>query len=112
MSKPIDLGRKFGDDIKPISISEMKDETHYPELFLPDVDDPRLANLPDKGECVIKYRVVSRTHREEKKGDKKDHSCSLRLEVTSITPPTSTEKKKDSDSGARKALSDYFKDAK
>jgi len=68
--------------------------------------------MPDAGEATIRYRVVSRTHREEGKGKKKDYSCSLRLEVLSIDPPASNGKKKNgnSDGGARKALSDYFKD--
>jgi hypothetical protein len=105
MSK-IDLGRKFGDmmSIEPMD----KDEKHYPILHL-DSDDPKLADIPDSGECTIKYKVRNRTHREEK--GQKD-SCSLSLEVTAIELPKGGKKKKkgDSDGGARKALSDYFKD--
>ena len=91
-----------------------RDEPYYPDLYISDVDDPRLADIPDKGECTIKYRVCSRTHREEKNSDgKKDHSCSLRLEILSITPP---DKKKNGNGSsgygddARKSFGDYFKD--
>jgi hypothetical protein len=69
--------------------------------------------MPDTGEATIKYRIVSRTHREETKGKGKDYSCSLRLEILSIDPPQGKRKKNgDSDGGARKALNDYFKDRK
>lgn len=110
MSKTIDLGKKLGDDMK-ISVASM-DDTHYPDLYISDSDDPKLADIPDKGECTIKYRVCSRTHREEKNGEgKKKHTCSLRLEILSITPP---DYKKKNGNGygddARKSVSDYFKD--
>jgi hypothetical protein len=105
MSK-IDLGKSLGD---MISVEPMDpDDKHYPTLHL-DSDDPKLADIPDSGECTIRYKVRDRTHRKEK--GKKD-SCSLTLEVTSIDPPPAKSKKKngDSDGGARKALSNYFKD--
>lgn len=106
----IDLGKSLKDSLNKIEIMGPED-THYPTLFLTDVDDPALANLPDKGECVIRYKVVSRTHREEK--GKKD-CCDLRLEVTSITPPASGKKKNGNVYGddARKSLNEYFKDKK
>lgn len=93
-----------------ISVEPMvRDEKHYPTLHL-DSDDPKLADIPDAGECSIRYKVRDRTHRKEK--GKKD-SCSLTLEVTSIEPPAGASYKKkrngDSDGGARKALSEYFK---
>jgi hypothetical protein len=102
----IDLGKKFGD---MISVEPMdKDEKHYPTLHI-DSDDPKLADIPDSGECTIKYKVRDRTHRQEK--GKKD-SCSLTLEVTAIEPPAGKSKKKNNGYGdsARKAVSDYFKD--
>jgi hypothetical protein len=109
MSKPIDLGKKLGNliEVAPMSSSD----AHYPDLYISDTDDRRLAEMPDQGEATIKYKVISRTHREEGKGKSKKYSCSLRLEITSIDPPEGKKKKNgDSDGGARKALSDYFKD--
>lgn len=109
--KPIDLGKKLSDKIEVHSLEDIKDETHYPTLYLGDIDDPRLLDLPDEGECTIKYKVRSRSHREDKRGDKPKRSCCLDLDVLSIAPP---EKKsygngaKDSDKGARKAFNDYF----
>jgi hypothetical protein len=111
MSKTIDLGKKIGD---PIGMIDMKmDYVHYPDLYISDSDDPKLADIPDKGECTIKYRVCSRTHHEDKDGDgKKRHTCSLRLEIVSITPP---EKKKNGNGkaygdDARKSFGEFFKD--
>ena len=109
MSKPIDLGKKLGDlvEVAPMGPGD----AHYPDLYISDTDDRRLAEMPDQGEATIKYRVISRTHREERKGKSKDYSCSIRLEILSIDPPEGKKKKNgDSDGGARKALSDYFKD--
>jgi hypothetical protein len=107
MPKPIDLGRKLNDIV---SISAMRpDEAHYPELCISDTDDKRIAKMPDKGTATIKYRVVSRTHREEKG---RGYSCSIRLEVLSIDPPAGTAKNGDYDGGVRKAMNDYFKDRK
>jgi hypothetical protein len=109
MHKPIDLGKKLSDlmEVAPMSSSD----AHYPDLYIGDTDDRRLAEMPDQGEATIKYRIISRTHREEGKGKSKKYSCSLRLEITSIDPPEGKKKKNgDSDGGARKALSDYFKD--
>lgn len=87
------------------------DDKHYPDLYISDSEDPKLADIPDKGECTIRYRVCSRTHREEKDKDgKKQHSCSIRLEILSITPP---EKKKNGKNGygddARKSMGEFFK---
>jgi len=87
------------------------DEAHYPTIYIDDVDDRALAEMPDQGEAVIRYRVVSRTHREEGKGKRKDYTCSLRLEVLSIQPPESKKKKNgDSDGGVRRAMDNYFRD--
>ena len=108
MTKAISLGKKLGDMIKVSEVSPEKE--HYPDLYISDTDDRRLAEMPDEGEATIRYRVVSRTHREEGKGKSKNYSCSLRLEVLSIEPPAANGKKKDSDNGARKALNDYFKE--
>jgi hypothetical protein len=101
----INLGKTLDDmiSIKPID----KDETHYPELCISDSNDKRIAKMPDKGTATIKYRVASRTHRQEKG---KGYSCSVRLEILSINPPSSAAKNGDSDGGARKAMNDYFKE--
>ena len=107
MSKPIDLGKKLGANAFTISSADLKDKPHYPELHLGDVDDPRLLDLPDTGTCLIRYKIVSRTHREEKR-EKNRRSCSISMEVHSIDPPAASPKKKDSDGGARKAFKDYF----
>jgi hypothetical protein len=111
MSKAIPLGKKLGD---MISVSAMRpDEAHYPTIYIDDVDDRRLAQMPDTGEATIKYRIKSRTHREEKKDKGKEHSCSLCLEIVSINPPPSTKKKNNGyGDDARRSFADYFKDKK
>lgn len=109
MSK-IDLGKKLGD---MISVHEIKpDEVHYPDLYISDSDDPKLADIPDKGECTIRYRIVSRTHREEKDGSGKKHTCSIRMEILSIDPPAKTKKKNNNGYGddVRKSMGEFFKD--
>lgn len=107
MSKAIPLGRKLGDMLRVSEVSPEKE--HYPDLFI-ESDERALAEMPDEGEATIKYKIVSRTHREERAGKGKEYSCSLRLEILSIEPPAGNGKKKngDYDGGARKALSDYF----
>lgn len=107
MSKSIDLGKRMSDLVDPVPAH---DEPHYPDLYISDVDDPKLAEIPDKGECTIKYRVCSRTHREEKGGSGKKHSCSLRLEILSITPPEKQKKKNGYGDDARKSFGEFFKD--
>jgi hypothetical protein len=112
-TKPIDLGKKWDDLVNSIPISSAKDRVHYPDLHLSDVDDPRLLDLPDEGVAEIHFKVVHRTHTEREEGGKKKRSCSLTLEVRKIEPghdPKFNGKRKDSDGGARKAFSDYFKD--
>jgi hypothetical protein len=108
MSK-IDLGKKWDDLTTPIE-SVMK-ETHYPTLHIDDIDDKRLAEMPDSGCLTIHYKIRNRTHSERKEKEGKKHSCSVTLDVTHIDPPPAKSKKnKDSDGGARKAISEYFKD--
>lgn len=107
MSK-IDLGKKWDDVAIPIE-SAMK-QTHYPTLHIDDIDDQRLAEMPDTGTLTIHYKIRNRTHSERKEKDGKKHSCSVTLDVTHIDPPPAKGKKKDPDGGARKAFSDYFKD--
>jgi hypothetical protein len=108
MSKAIPLGKKLGDMIHISEISPEKD--HCPDLFI-ESDERALAEIPDEGTAEIHYRVRSRTHKEEKRGKGKDYTCSLRLEIVSITPPENKKRKNgDSDHGARKAMDNYFKD--
>jgi hypothetical protein len=107
MSK-IDLGKKWDDHIAPIE-SVMK-ETHYPTLHLDDIEDKRLAEMPDTGTLVIHYKIRNRTHSERKEKEGKKHSCSVTMDVTHVDPPPAKPKKKDADGGARKAFSEYWKD--
>jgi hypothetical protein len=109
MSK-IDLGRKLRD---MVSVEPMdSDDTHYPTLHIDDVEDQRVAEMPDSGTLTIHYKIRNRTHTERKGKDSKKHTCSLTMDVTGIDPPPAKAKKKngDSDGGARKAFSDYWKD--
>lgn len=112
MSKPIDLGKKWGDDIgMPIAMSDEKDKVHYPDFHISNTEDTRLLDMPDEGTATIKYRICNRNHSESKRDGKKERRCSITLEVCSIDPPEPKKKKNgDSDGGARKAFSDYFKD--
>ena len=109
--KAIDLGKKWNDEIMPISMRDEKDRVHYPDFHISDTEDTRLLDMPDEGEATVRYRVVSRHHSESKRNGTKKRSCSITLEVLSIEPPEPKKKKNgDSDGGARKAFSDYFKD--
>jgi hypothetical protein len=70
-------------------------------------------DLPDEGVAEIHFKVIQRDHSERQEDGKKKRRCSLTLEVRKIEPghdPKFNGKKKDSDSGARKAMDDYFKD--
>ena len=112
MSYRIDLGKSMRDVIGPADIKGPDDKS-YPDLYISDSDDPKIADLPDKGECTIRYRICSRTHREEKNGDgKKKHTCSVRMEILSISGDYDKKKKNGNGYGddARKNFKDYFKD--
>jgi hypothetical protein len=111
MHKAINLGKKYDDLAMPISISEVKDKVHYPDLHIPDTDETRLLEMPDEGTATIKFRVVSRHHSEDKRnGGKKKRRCSLTLEVMAIDFEDAPKKKKDYGEDARKSFADYFKD--
>ena len=108
MSK-IDLGKKWDDHIAPIE-SVMK-ETYYPTLHLDDIEDKRLAEMPDTGTLVIHYKIRNRTHSERKEKEGKKHSCSVTMDVTHVDPPPAKPKKNgDSDGGLRKSFAEYWKD--
>jgi hypothetical protein len=109
MSK-IELGKKWDDIGEPTSIDDLRKETHYPTLHLDDVEDKRLADMPDSGTMTVHYKIKNRTHSEREQKGKKCHSCSVTMDITHVDPPPGKGKKKDSDGGARKALSEYFKD--
>lgn len=109
--KAIDLGKKWGDEVMPISMREEKDKVHYPDLHISDTENTRLLAMPDEGEATIKFKVVNRHHSESKRNGEKKRSCSLTLEVMAIDFEDKPKKKNgDSDGGARKAFSEYFKD--
>lgn len=112
MPKPIDLGKKYNEDIgEPISIRDLKDEVHYPDFYVSNTEDSRLLDMPDEGEATIRYKVVSRNHSEDKRNGKTRRRCSITIEVHSIEPPEAKAKKKESFSeGTRKSFADYFKD--
>src|SRR5260370_42480189 len=111
MHKAIDLGKKFGDDIEmPMPMSEMKNEVHYPDFHISDVDEPRLLDMPDEGEATIKFKVIHRSHSEHDRNGKKQRRCSLTIEVQKIDFEDKPKKKNgDSDGGLRKSFSEYFK---
>jgi hypothetical protein len=91
MSKPIDLGKKFNDDIGgPISIKELTDEVHYPDFYISDTDELGLLDMPDEGEATIKYKIVNKTQREDSRNGKKRRRCSITIEVRSIEPPAAS----------------------
>jgi hypothetical protein len=101
------LGRK-PQDLVTILGTDDGDKVHYPTLHIGDIDDRRLAEMPDSGEMTIRYKIRSRTHNEHKEKDGKKHTCSVTMDVTHIDPPAGKTKPKDN--GARKAISEYFKD--
>ena len=106
MSKSIDLGRKLSELVLPQAAGP--EDTHYPDLYISDSEDPAIADMPDKREATIKYRVVSRHHSEERSGKGKKHSCSIRLEILSITPPKKENKKGGYGDDARSNFKNYF----
>jgi hypothetical protein len=111
MHKAIDLGKKYDDDIGiPISVNEIRNKVHYPDLHISDTDNTRLLDMPDSGEATIKFRVVSRNHSEDKRNGDKKRRCSLTLEVMAIVFEDKPKKKKDYGEDARKSFSDYFKE--
>lgn len=112
-TKPIDLGKKLNDIVGIHQADMAIDKTHYPDLYLSDVDDTRLLDMPDEGTAEIHYKIVRREHTEDKRKDKAKRRCSITMEVHKIEPghdPKFNGKKKDSDGGARKAFREYFKD--
>lgn len=113
MSYKIDLGRKPRDLMMMVG-PDNGDRTHYPSLHIDDNEDPEVGDIPDTGECVIKYKVTDRTESERTINGKKRKSCSLTLEVHSIEPTSGQKYKKKNGNGygddARKAVKDYFKD--
>jgi hypothetical protein len=109
--KAIDLGKKWNDGMSQISISDEKDRVHYPDFHISDTAETRLLGIPDEGEATIKFKVVHRSHSEHDRNGKKERRCSLTIEVQKIDFEDKLKKKNgDSDGGARKAFSDYFKD--
>lgn len=114
-AKPIDLGKTFNDiGAIAVSVGDEPDKKHYPDLYLSDVDDPSLLDLPDEGVAEIHFKVVSRSHHEENRHGDKKRTCSLTLEVRSIEPghdPKFNGKARKSwGDDARKSFSSYFKD--
>jgi hypothetical protein len=110
MHKAIDLGKKYDDLASPVSISEIKDKVHYPDLYISDTEETRLLDMPDSGTATIKFRVVSRHHSEDKRNGEKKRRCSLTLEVMAIDFEDAPKKKKSYGEDTRKSFSDYFKD--
>lgn len=110
MAKAINLGRKL--DLPNMIAAMGPDDAQYPDIYIADVDDPRLLDMPDKGEATIKYRIVSREHSERERGGKKERRCSIRMEVLKIDPYDNPKAAKKNGYGedARKSFSDYFKD--
>ena len=47
MSKSIDLGKKLRDSIEIMSMGP--NDAHYPDLYISNTDDRRLAEMPDQG---------------------------------------------------------------
>jgi len=84
MSKTIDLGRSFRDEIGNVAPASAED-IHYPELHIGEREEEALLDLPDKGTATIKFKVIRRNHTEEANGEKKKRRrCSITLEVHSI----------------------------
>jgi hypothetical protein len=113
MHKAIDLGRKPGNDLPiPLSIGD-GDKVYYPDLHIADVDDPRLLEMPDKGEATIKFKVVHRSHSEHERNGKKERRCSVTIEVQKIDfqdNPKTHKNNQGYGDDARKSFADYFKD--
>lgn len=110
MAKAIDLGRRLNDILVGPADPEGFNRPHYPDLYISDVDEPRLLDMPDKGTATIKYRITGREHSERDRHGEKERRCSIRMEIISIEPPA----KKNNGNGAygddaRKSFSDYFK---
>lgn len=89
---PIKLGRKMSDHMAgPVSTSDMKDEMHYPSIYL---EWDSKYDLPDEGTMVIKFKKNSETNRKTK--DKETQEVSLDvLEITSVKPGGSSKQEPD-----------------
>lgn len=110
MAKTIDLGRRMDDLVKDVITPVSPERPIYPDLYISDLDEPALLDLPNKGEARIKFRVVHRRHEEHERDGKKSRRCSVRLEITSIELP----EKKQRNNGswlenAHKSFKDNFK---
>jgi hypothetical protein len=109
MHKAIDLGRKPG-ELMTVSVGDM-DKVYYPDLHIADVDDPRLLDIPDKGEATIRFRVTHRSHSEHERNGKKERRCSLTIEVQKIDFQDNSKTHKPAyGEDTRKNFADFFKD--
>ena len=111
MSKPIKLGRdKNGKSvIAALGISQPDDDEGLPRLHIDGHDDPRLLDMPDHGECKIKYSVKNRHHEESDEGGKKKHRYSVSLAVHHIEPPEKDKKKEAYGDDVRRSFKNNFK---
>jgi hypothetical protein len=93
--KSIDLGRKMAMP-EPVTASkdEEKDTTHYPTLYVDDVE--ALGDIPEEGEMTIRYKKVGSSVSET--GGKKHHSCTLEVrKVMDVTGDESDDSQQESD---------------
>jgi hypothetical protein len=104
MSKKIDLGRKFDDDIEVKSLKDFKNEKHYPTLH---IDHPDAQDLPDKGSCKIHYNIVGREKSEHR--GKTRHSITMEIHHLEHDGKKK-EEDEDPSADARKAMDSYFEE--
>jgi hypothetical protein len=82
----MDLGRKMGDmgNALPAETEpETNDKIYYPSFYISNAPD-EMRDIPDEGTATIRYKVTSRTVREDVSKDKKD--IDVNIDVLSFDP--------------------------
>lgn len=80
----MDLGRKMNEPATPTEPPrEDKDKVYYPSIYLSDAPEG-MQDIPEEGTATIRYKISSRTVREEPGKDKK--SVDISIDVMSFDP--------------------------
>jgi hypothetical protein len=104
----IDLGRKSGCSGCPEPVSEDKDHVYYPSVYID--GGKELADIPDEGTMLVRYKKT-RTTTEEPAEGKKRTSVSLDLLEILETTEENSQKVDDREKALDKLAADEKPDA-